>query len=249
MNIILFVGSTANWKGIAGITCVVVVCSVSPALASRTNNVDSTRAYLRLSNAYARSLYPQVGAMVHAIEARASEIAKRCPLSLAYAPRDYAFEELGEETSRSLLYAGAVPARSMMLRFAGAIDRLTWSDRKLTRLVRAQAATEREVAGLGLPNICAQIEAWRASAYATIPPEADDYLKSMGVIESESTVEPSEESREVVIRSLLRRYEDPSERRLAERVKKLEERTETRLDTMAIAVRSRLAAALGVTEL
>jgi hypothetical protein len=187
--------------------------------------------------------------MIHAVETRSSEIANRCPLSLTYAPRDDAFEELGEETSSSLWFAGTIPVRSMTLRLAGAIDRLTWSDRKLTRLVRAQAAAERGIAQLEVPNICAQIEAWRATAYATVPPETDDYLKGLGVIESESTVGPSEESGERVIRSLLRRYEGPPERQLAERVKRLEERTGKRLGTMALAITSRLATALGVTEL
>ncbi len=187
--------------------------------------------------------------MVDAIETRASELAKGCPSSLTYAPRDDVFGELGGEVASSLWFAGAVPVRSMLLRLAGSIYRLTWSDRKLTGLVHAEAASEQMIVRLGTPDICAQIEGWRSSAYAVLPPEAEDYLKSLGIIESKSTVGPSEESREVVIRRMLKSYEGPSERRLSERVEKLEERTEKHLGTVALAARERLAVALGVTEL
>jgi hypothetical protein len=222
---------------------------VSPASALRANNVAATRAYLQASYVYERSAQHWVEAMVDAIEARASELAKGCPSSLTYAPRDGAFGELGGEVGSSLWFAGTVPVRSMLLRLAGSIDRLTWSDRKLTGLVHAEATSEQMIVRLSTPNICAQIEAWRSSAYAVLSAEAEDYLKSLSIIESKSTVGPSEKPREVVIRRMLRRYEGPSERRLAERVEKLEERTEKHLDTVVLAAKRRLATVLGVTEL
>jgi len=234
---------------VISVTCGVFVCLVTPAFAARTDDAAVTRTYLRASYASALSGGSRVGARVAAVEARANGIATGCPSALTYAPRDAAFWELGEEMGRSLWYAGLAPARSVTLRLAAELDRLRWSDRMLTRLVHSQASEERAIVGFGAPDVCAQIEAWRVSDYATLPASVEGFLKRAYMAESDSTVGQSEESREKVIMRLLRRYEGPAERRLAARVERLETRAGNRVFAAFSAVKAKLAAALGVSEL
>lgn len=89
---------------------------------------------------------------------------------------DAAFGEVGEEMSMTLFHASVAPQRVMRLRFARAVARLSWSNHKLTQLVRAQASEEATFVAVALPDVCTDIEAWKASGYATLPQSATEVL-------------------------------------------------------------------------
>lgn len=235
---------------IAGFACAVCACLPAPALAAvHTGDAAATRAYLRAADAYEVGAYAEAGASVAAIRARASAIAGECPSVLTYAPRDAAFGELGEEAGMTVFFAGVAPVRSMTLRLAQTMGHLSWSDRRLMRLVRAETGEQRAIAALAQPDVCADIAAWKASAYATLPQSSAGFLARVQAIESLSVVGSSEESREAVIMRLLRRYEGPAERRTAKRIERLEAQIGRRWTAAATAARTTLAAALGVSAL
>lgn len=235
---------------IAGLACAACACPPAAALASaRVDDAAATRAYLRADYAYDRGVHAELGAIAAAVEARASEIGGECPSALTYAPRDAAFDELGEEAVRSVLYAAVAPVRALTLHLASTIGRLGWSDRRLTRLVRAEAAEDRASATLALPDVCADIAAWKASAYATLPPSAASFLARVQAIESRSAVGPSEESRKAATMRLLRPFERPGERRVAKRIHRLEGLIDRRLAAAWSAAHKRLVAMLGVSAL
>jgi hypothetical protein len=217
--------------------------------ASKAENAAATQAFLRAIKVYAHGASAEVGARVATIAARANEIAGECPSALTYAPRDAAFGEIGEEVRTTLSYAGVAPMRVRRLRFARAIGRLRWSDRRLTRFVRAQAAEEVAVVAVALPDVCADIQAWRGSAYAALPQSAMGFLARTAALESRSYVGLSEETRERAIMRLLRPYEGPRERRTVKRIGRQEQRTDRKLGMAAEAAQARLAAALGVSKL
>jgi hypothetical protein len=137
----------------------------------------------------------------------------------------------------------------MGLRLAHAIEHLRWSDRRLTRLVRAEVAEERAIATLALPDVCADIAAWKASGYAALPQSAARFLTRVYAIESLSVVGQSEEFREAAIMRLLRPYERPAERQTARRIERLEAQIGRRLTAAGAIARKKLAAAFGVVTL
>jgi hypothetical protein len=232
------------------LACVGSLCVSAPALAAgRSGDTAATLAYLRASEEYARDASASLGASVAAIAARADEIAGECPSALTDAPRDVAFGELGEEASTTLFYAGVAPMRATRLGFAQAVGRLSWSDRRLTRLVHGLAAEEVAVVAVALPDVCSDIEAWKASAYAALPQSASGFLARVAAIESGSSVGRSEESREAAIGRLLVPYEGQGLRQTAMRIKRQEQSTDRKLGTTAEAARARLAVALGVSAL
>jgi hypothetical protein len=235
---------------IAGFVCVAYIWLPLPVLAAaRTEDTLATKAYLRTSEAYARAVYGDAGANIAAIEARANQIAGECPGALTYAPRDAAFEELGEELEATLQHAGLATVRSATLRYAGALSHLTWSNHQLTRLVRAEAGEEGGEAKLALPDVCADVAAWRASAYAALPQSARGFLTRVKAIESGHWIGPAEEPREAVIHRLLKPYEGPAERRTAKRIEELQTRVGKLLTAALGAARAKLATALGVSAL
>jgi hypothetical protein len=241
---------------VAALVCAVCACLTTPAIAAardhpRATRADAaaTRAYLRASDTYERSATAELATRVTAMQARANEIAGECPSALTYAPRDEAFGELGEEASTTVYWAGAASVRSTELRLADAIAHLRWSNRRLTRLVHAEAAEEHAIATIALPDVCADIAAWKASAYATLPQSSTKFVARMRAIEFLSFVGFTEASRETIIMRLLRRFERPAERRAAKRIERLEAQINKRLGAAAVAAQAKLAAALGVAAL
>jgi len=174
------------------------------------------------------------------MEADEREVAAQCPSAFLYAPRDTAFEELGEEMGEAEWYAGAAPVRPLTGAFAQAIGKLRWSNPRLTRLVRSEAADERAYAALVLPDVCSPIEAWKTSDYAELPPSVGEFLAHIEQIESGSFG---------LIMHLLKRYEGPAERRAAKHVERVEALAGKRLATASDAIWRNLETAMGVSEL
>jgi len=231
------------------IACTVCACMATPSMAAHASDATATRAYLHASDAYALDASAELKGRVAAMEARASEIALECPSALTYAPRDEAFSELSEEIGAVVVYASAAPERSLLLRASKEIGHLSWSNSRLTRFVRLRAAEESGVATIALPDVCAEIAAWKASAYAALPQSASRFLARSEAIEAEAFVGPSEESRETAILRLLRPYESPADRRIAERVERLEAQSGRAFSSAISAVETKLANALGASAL
>jgi hypothetical protein len=234
---------------------VAIACAVSayfPAHALASVQIDdaaATRAYLSAADAYEFDASAELPGRIASIEAHADEIGSECPAALTYAPRDTAFEEVGEELYTTVFFAATARERPMLLRLAHTIEHLSWSNRRLTGLVRAEAAEERAIATLALPDVCADIAAWKASGYAALPQSATKFLARVQAIESLAVTGPSEESRETAIMRLLRPYETPAQRRIARHIERLEAQVNRRLNPARITAEKKLAAAFGVAAL
>jgi hypothetical protein len=214
-----------------------------------TGDAAATRAYLSVADASDSSVYAELGASVAAIEARAIEIGGQCPSILTFAPRDAAFAELGEEAATTAFFGGLAPERPISLRLAQAIEHLKWSDRRLTRLVRVEAGEERAIARLALPDVCADIVAWKASVYVSLPQSAASFLARVQAIEFLSVAGQSLEPREAVIMRLLKPHETSADRRTARRIERLEALIGRRLNAARTIAEKTLAAAFGVSAL
>ncbi len=221
-----------------------LVCTVCaglpvPAIAAG-HAADAARAYLSAAATYANATYPLVGVRIAAMEADEREVAAQCPSAFLYAPRDAAFEELGEEMSDAEWYAGEAPVRSATEAFDQAIGNLGWSNSRLTRLVRSEAAEERAEVALVPPDVCSSVEAWKTSDYAELSPSVGEFLTHVEQIGSGSFGS---------IMHLLRPYEGPAEKRAAKHVERLEALVGKRLATASDAIWRRIEAAMGVSEL
>jgi hypothetical protein len=144
-----------------------------------------------------------------------------------------------------VVYAGEVSQRSLLVDFARETGHLVWSNPRVTRLVRFRAAEERGVATIAMPDVCADIAVWKASAYSVLPQSTSEFLARSEAIEAESFVGGSEESREMAILRLLKPYENAAGRTIATHLERLERRLGTRIYAAISAARVKLAGALG----
>jgi hypothetical protein len=100
-----------------------------------------------------------------------------------------------------------------MVAFAHTIRGLHWSNHKLTRMVDAYATKLEGFATLAAPGICADVKAWAATGYATLPASTVAFDKGFYAYDIEAE--------EVSLR-LLRPYESATEASLLRRTESLE---------------------------
>jgi hypothetical protein len=228
------------------------LCALYPAASTAavpTRDAAATRDYLRAEHADELAVAAAQGASRADLEARAGDIADECPGALAYAPRDEAFGLLSEEIQIVVSFAGVAPERSALLRTSKAIGHLRWSNSRLTRLVHRLAAEERGDAMVVLPDVCAQISAWKSSAYVALPASAGRFLAISEAIEADRYFGPSEEIREAAILRMLEPYETPADRRTAEQVRRLEAQIDESSYSVLSAAAKKLGKALGASSL
>ena len=120
--------------------------------------------------------------------------------------------------------------------FARVLGPLHWSNPRLTRLVRAEVLQLDEYFTRPLPDVCADLKAWVASDYETLPAATVEFLHSYEV--SAKAAPPSPDA-------LLARYEDKAEKALARRSKRLEDKLGAAFEAIGPIV-ERLLPALGL---
>ena len=148
-----------------------------------------------------------------AIQSLGTTVAGECPLAAVDSPQNHEAEQLSNEVVGALEVAAYQPDKESMLAFAHAIRGLRWSNRKLTRAVGAYATKLEGFPTLAPPDICADVKAWAASGYSTLPASTVSFDKGFYAY--------SIEAEEVPLR-LLRPYESATEASLLRRTQQLE---------------------------
>ncbi len=233
----------ASWLLV--VTC--IACLLPDLAQAEQDDASSTAAYLQTDHAFVQGEFRDLGQSAAAIAASAGVIAGECPSALTFAPRDAAFGEVGEAIERTVLLANVEPVRSVTLRFSRRAGGLRWADGKLTRLVGVLVARERLAATVALPAMCAAVDAWRQSAYTTLPATVGTFLSQLEAVERAAGF--SEVSVEARIERRLRRYEDAREKRTATDTERLEGILDKGLQTAFVAARRKLEAAWGASPL
>lgn len=209
---------------LAAIPLALVALALTPAAAparshnaarahSGSPNSAATRAYIKANYALvgvARANLPPAKA---AIASLGTTVAGECPLVAADAPQDHQAEQLSNEVVGALEVAAYQPDKESMVAFAHTIKGLHWSNRKLTHMVDTYATKLEGFITLAAPNICADVKAWAASGYSTLPASTVSFDKGFYAY--------SIEAEEVSLR-LLRPYESATEASLVRRTQSLE---------------------------
>jgi len=107
------------------------------------------------------------------------------------------------------------PERDATIAFAKRVQRLRWSNRKLTYYARGYAAEARANVELMAPNICADARDVAASSFRTVPASTTRFLKQVEAANSKVFIVlkrgESGELDEIILR-MLKPYEHPDEK-------------------------------------
>jgi hypothetical protein len=129
--------------------------ATSQYLAANYTLVRTARSYLRRAEAAPLKVLAQV--------------TRECPRAAAGSPQDPQSTELSDEVIGAMVIAAYHLDVPGLRRFVSQTSRLHWSSKSATSAVRGYAAKLKALAGLAPPNLCADVRAWAASGYKTLP--------------------------------------------------------------------------------
>lgn len=248
-------------RGVARVVVVAVASALAGAAVASTvlatralgkpANITATRTYLRARHTYELAIKGDGPADRRSAQAYVNQVTAGCPNVLAGAPPGEATEEITREADGEVQQELERPQREASIAFARKIERLRWTNRRLTYYVHGFAAETRATAELIAPDLCTDARAVVASGYKTVPASTRRYALARLCASSKVLVEnsPGETGQlDEIIAIMLGPYERPDERaliprRVSKRERESKERTEFR---SLAAAESELEGALGL---
>jgi hypothetical protein len=149
-------------------TCLALLTAPAFALAG-PGDVAATQRYIQANY----TLVQVAKAKLRTVEAEfltlRSKIGGECANAAAAAPQNEDSTQLSNEIIGAIVttaYHTDVPAGANFVRVAGGLH---WSSQKLTGRIRSYAAKLKVLYTLAVPDVCADVRAWIASGYRTLP--------------------------------------------------------------------------------
>lgn len=201
-----------------GLSLAPAAALAAPAQAT-PQDVASTHAYIVANNTFARASEALAHPAQAAIARLNTKLDHECPDVGAGAPENEESEKPAYEVAGALwsvsYRADAGPIRA----FVKAVRPLHWSNAKITKLAQHYASTLQGLSKLPLPDLCADVRAWRESGFKTLPASTLSFDAHTESLEGHT-----------VPQHLLAPYEQPADRALVQQTTKIEtklEHTET----------------------
>jgi hypothetical protein len=140
----------------------------TPALAG-SGDVAATRAYIQADYTLVHTARVHLTASEADLQSLRRQIGAECPRAAAGSPEDTDSEQLSNELVGAMTVAAIRPDVQAVARFARTVQGLHWSNGALTHKVGAYAVKLKALSILPAPNVCADVRAWAASGYRTLP--------------------------------------------------------------------------------
>jgi hypothetical protein len=157
-------------RGRLTIMIAALALGLTPATALATSqDVASTHAYILANFALARATEARVGTVQTDVVRLNRKLGQECRDAAAGSPQNEESQKVSHEVAGALWSVAYGADAGPIGAFVRAVKPLRWSNHKLTRMAQSYATNLRKLAALSLPNICADVRAWRASGFRTVP--------------------------------------------------------------------------------
>jgi hypothetical protein len=195
--------------------------------APKTTDARATRIYLVASYRLARSEWAAAARSEAQVKALVRRVRKTCAGAARGEPAavDKQGAEIDQELLGAVLVAGDTPNRRAAKRFIRAAGRLHWRDAKVERAVQAYLRTVKIESSLRAPDICADVRAWKASGFKTVPARTTRFTSRVAAAASGAQRVPPR---------LFAPYETPRARALPRRTEALEKRLASRMGLVSL---------------
>ncbi len=151
------------------LTAIGLLLGGSPALAAG-GDAGATAAYVRANYALVANAHAKQGAAEAALQSLLARVRRECPNVVAGSPQNEASEKLTFELVGAMRLSALKPISGAIAAYARAVSGLRWSDAALTREVHAYARELLTQSRIPVPDLCAELRAWKATGYASLPP-------------------------------------------------------------------------------
>ena len=169
---------------LAGVVTPVLVFAllVAPAAAlAGSQDVTSTHAAIAADHALDHARLQMIAATQAKVESYRARLAAECPNAGAGSPENEAEEPMSAEVADALWSIAYGAAAGPIGRFAKVIDPLRWTSGRFSQAIHTLASSLSGLSKVRLPDLCADVRAWTASGFETVPPD---------VLELDRQVEP-----------------------------------------------------------
>jgi hypothetical protein len=147
----------------------VALATAASATAGSANNARSTHAYVLADHALAEASERNVPKVKTLIARYKRKLVGECRKAAAGSPQNSQAYRLDYEVAGALWSLSFGADASAIHRFSRAVSGLDWSDPSIGKRVREYAKTLTGLASLPMPDVCVEVEAWRASNYKQVP--------------------------------------------------------------------------------
>lgn len=154
----------------------ILATTLAPASAPASQgDVAATRAYIQADYALVHTAKVNLKTSEAALQKLRHRIAAECPKAAAGSPQDTNSEQLSNELVGAMTIVAIRPDKRAVAAFVSTVERLHWSNTALTGKVHSYAARLKMLSMLPAPNVCADVRAWAAGHYQTLPTSAASF--------------------------------------------------------------------------
>jgi hypothetical protein len=157
-------------KGSLPLLMAVTILAAAPAAAlAGSSDVAATRRYIQANYTLVQAASTKIKAAEAALHSVLHRVQGECPNVAANSPQNPESTQLSNEVIGALVigaYHTDIPAGTNFVRAAKG---LRWSNGSLTRSVQSYVGKVKVLNTLSAPNVCADVRAWIASGYRTLP--------------------------------------------------------------------------------
>jgi|HubBroStandDraft_4_1064222.scaffolds.fasta_scaffold167111_2 hypothetical protein len=147
----------------------ILAATPAPAALAASGDAAATRSYIQADYALVHAARVNLTTSEAALHKLRGQIAAECSQAAAGSPQDTDSEQLSNELVGAMTLAAIVPDVHAVAAFAHTVQGLRWSNATLTHKVKSYAARLQTLSVLPAPNVCADVRAWAASRYQTLP--------------------------------------------------------------------------------
>ncbi len=191
--------------------------AIAPASAlADAANATATQSYLQANYTLMRYFASHIPAARAELAGVLAGVRRECPGVATGSPQNADSEQLSNEVIGTLVTTVAQRNLPPIQTAIRAAEHLRWSNGALTRAVQAYVAKGKALASLAVPHLCADVKAWVAGDYQTLPASNTSFAPRFMSV----WVAPG------YLPAALSAYETAADRALAQRTVRLEEQWE-----------------------
>ena len=154
---------------IAAVAAATLLAMFTPSAPAASVDVASTGTFVQAYYTLVRHARAHLRAAEAVPRAVLAQVRRECPHAAAGSPQNGDSTQLSNEVIGAMVLTAYHLDLPALNSFVAAAGHLRWSDRRLTRTVRNDVADLRVLAKLAPPHLCADVGAWVASGYRTLP--------------------------------------------------------------------------------
>lgn len=152
-------------------TTAILATTAAPALGGSSDAI-ATSTYIQADYTLLHAAASKLATSEATLRKLRRRIKATCPRAAAGSPQDTDAEQLSNELVGAMTVAAIRPDAGAVAAFFRTVGGLHWSNGALTRRIRSYASRLKTLSLLPAPNVCADVKAWVASRYETLPASA-----------------------------------------------------------------------------